>query len=77
MKKGIYSIYDRVAEAYGNLNQFNSDKIGIRAFKEGCKTVDGLKQHPADLEFHRIGYFDDESGSFTEDKEILEKGEVE
>lgn len=75
MKHGIYSVYDRLAEIYAPLTALQNDNVAIRSFKEACKTVDGYKQHAQDLEIHRIGFFDDESGTFTMDKEILEKGE--
>lgn len=75
MKHYIYSVYDRLAETYGPLNEFQNDRIAKRSFLEACKEVDGFKQHPTDLEIHRIGTFDDESGYFENDKEIIEKGE--
>lgn len=75
MKNYIYSIYDRLAESYGPLVSFQNDNVAIRTFKEGCKNNSALKDHPEDLEIHRIGIFDDESGSLTENKEILERGE--
>lgn len=73
MMKTYYSIYDRVAEMYGNIVAIDSDKVAIRGFKEACKS--DYSMHPEDLELHRIGHFDDHTGTFTEDKEILERGE--
>lgn len=74
MKNPIFATYDRLAEAYGPLTAFTNDKVAIRSFNEACRTVDGFKQHASDIEIHRIGWFDDESGTFTPDKEILERG---
>lgn len=75
MKHPIYSVYDRLAELYGSLTAMTNDKVAVRTFRESCNQVDGFKQHPKDMELHRIGWFDDESGTFSMDKEILEKGE--
>lgn len=75
MIKTYYSVYDRLAETYGPLNEMINDNVAVRSFKEACKNVDGFKQHPEDLEIHRIGYFNEDTGTFTEEKEILEKGE--
>lgn len=75
MNKGIYSVYDRIAESYGPLTHFVNDKVAIRTFREACQTVDGYKQHATDLEIHRIGNFNEISGTFEMEKEILEKGE--
>lgn len=75
MKQPIYSVYDRLAENYAPLTAMTNDKVAARAFKEACQTVDGYKQHASDLEMHRIGWFDDTTGTFTEEKEIIEKGE--
>lgn len=75
MKHTIYSVYDRLAETYGPLTEQQNDKVAARAFREACENVDGFKQHAKDLEIHRIGTFNDESGTFEMDKEILEKGE--
>lgn len=75
MKHTMYAVYDRLSELYGPLNEFTNDKVAKRSFLEACKNVDGFKQHPTDLEIHRIGTFDDETGSFKNDKEIIEKGE--
>lgn len=74
MKHPIYSTYDRVAELYSGLNTFTNDNVAKRTFLEACETVDGYKQHPTDMEIHRIGYFDDITGTFEPDKEIIEKG---
>lgn len=74
MKK-YYSIYDRVAEMYGPVVTMENDNVAIRSFKEGCKAGKEMSLHPEDLEIHRIGTFDDHTGTFTEDKEILERGE--
>lgn len=69
-----YAIYDRLGEMYGTLNEMPNDKVAKRSFLEACKMADGYKQHPQDLEIHRIGSFDDATGTFIPDKEIIEKG---
>lgn len=74
MTRTYYSIYDRVAEMYGTIVAMDGDKVAIRGFKEACKKGE-FSMHPDDLELHRIGHFDDHTGTFTEDKEILERGE--
>lgn len=74
MKRPIYSVYDRVAETYTSLSEFRNDNVAKRTFLEACQQVDGYKQHPNDMEIHRIGYFNDETGTFEPDKEIIEKG---
>lgn len=75
MNLPIYSVYDRLAETYAPLTSFTNDRVAARAFKEACETVNGYKEHAGDLEIHRIGWFNDQSGTFSEDKEIIEKGE--
>lgn len=75
MIKNYYAVYDRLAESYGPLNEMVNDKVAARSFKEACENVEGFKQHATDLELHRIGSFNDETGTFQMDKEILEKGE--
>ena len=75
MTKNYYAIYDRLAETYGPLNELVNDKVAIRSFREACKMTNGYKQHAEDLEIHRIGTFNEESGTFEMNKEILEKGE--
>lgn len=72
--KNLYSVYDRVAEIYGPLNEFINDNVAIRSFRESCEMVSGFKEHAGDLELHRIGTFNETSGTFNMDKEILEKG---
>lgn len=72
--KHYYAVYDRLAESYGTLNEMINDNVAIRAFREACTNVDGYKHHARDLELHRIGHFNEETGSFKENKEILEKG---
>lgn len=74
MKHTYYAIYDRVAEMYGPLNEMPNDNVAKRSFLEACKMADGYKQHPQDMEIHRIGSFEDITGTFTPDKEIIEKG---
>lgn len=75
MIKEIYCVYDRLAGQYMTLTEFANDAVAVRAFREALKTVPGFKDHPEDLEIHRIGNFEDQCGTFNMDKEILEKGE--
>lgn len=74
MKHTLYSVYDRLAETYSELREFTNDKVAARTFLEACRMVDGYKQHPTDMEIHRIGTFDDLTGTIEPNKEIIEKG---
>lgn len=74
MKHNYYAIYDRLAEMYAPLCELQNDMVARRSFKEACKINEAYKLHAEDLEIHRIGTFEDVTGTFTADKEIIERG---
>lgn len=75
MKHMYYSVYDVLAETFTMPTELHNDNVAMRTFKEACKTVDGYKQHPEDMQIFKVGEFDDETGDLIPEVRLLMKGE--
>lgn len=72
MKTRIFAVYDVKAAAYLAPFTFMENGQAIRAFTDTVNDVSTMmSKHAGDFDLFRLGYFDDSSGEFTNDREFL------
>lgn len=75
MRLGIYSYYNKLIKAFDTKMQFddhNDDKVVFNVSRGlNARLTLGTYQDLKYLQFYRLGYFDDETGAFEADKEML------
>lgn len=72
MKVRIFSVYDVKAEAYLAPFTFPENGQAIRAFSDTVNDPNSMfNKHAADFTLFRLGYFDQSSGEFENDREFL------
>lgn len=60
-----FAVYDEKAEAYMAPFFYPGAGLAIRAFQDATKDPDSpISKHPGDYKLYRVGYFDDNDGSF-------------
>lgn len=65
MKKGIFTVYDMKANAYGNPFFMVNDKVAMRAFEQAANdATTEIFKFPSDFNLTQLGWFDDFDGSF-------------
>lgn len=74
--KGLYSIYDRKAQAYTqtSLFLFDNDGLAIRTVKMAAQAKqfgELIDRYPEDFELWRLGVFDNVSGDLSIDKQCI------
>lgn len=68
MQLGMYSIYDKKAEAFTQPFFQATRGLAIRAFTDACNMQDNqFAKHPEDYTLFLIGTFDDETGVLAQD----------
>lgn len=73
MKINIYAAYDIKAEAHGTPFFMQNDELAKRALGNVGRNPDTtIALNPEDFRLHRLGCFDDNSGTITpEDKPVF------
>lgn len=72
MKQFMVAVYDRALGAFNRPFCAPSEGIAIRSFQDEVNRDGGdMNKHPGDFELHCLGYWDDVSGEFLNDKRQL------
>lgn len=77
MRMKIVALYDRVAEAFGQPQFGASTGAFVRSFNDEINRNaqdNALFQHPVDFELWLLGEYDDQDGTFMEDRRVLARG---
>lgn len=68
----VCSVRDRAVDAF--MRPFTVPTIGmaVRSFQDEVNKSDNpMNKHPEDYELHKLGFFDEESGEFVNEKQML------
>ena len=77
MKLHLYSVYDRIGQAYANPMILQNDGTALRAFRDEVNRPDeksNLYMHAGDFELWHIGTMDDEQGTVETEKRLIVTG---
>ena len=59
MAKKLYSVYDKKADVYSPIMQFDNDVSAVRNFQQACSQADSLlSRYPDDFRLDYVGDFD-------------------
>lgn len=75
--KVVVAVYDSAVRAYSTPFFCPSRGYAIRAFTDEVNRAapdNALHAHPDDYDLHQLGFWDEESGEFSEVKEPLLRG---
>ena len=73
----LYSVYDRIAQAYANPMILQNDGTALRAFRDEVNRPDdksNLYMHAADFELWHVGTMNDETGALDTKKRLVVTG---
>ena len=63
MAKKLYSVYDKKADVYSPIMQFDNDVSAVRNFQQACAQNDSLlSRYPDDFRLDYVGDFDSKLG---------------
>lgn len=63
MVKKLYSVYDKKANVYSPIMQFDNDVSAVRNFQQACNQTDSLlSRYPDDFRLDYVGDFDSNLG---------------
>ena len=65
MKLNMVAVRDRAANAFQQPFYVAALGQAIRAFQDGINRDEQMKNHPDDFDLYHLGYYDDETGLFT------------
>ena len=69
MNHNIYSVFDSKAEMYTLPFYQTNDSMALRLFSDWCNNPEHtFGKHPEDYTLFKIGYYEDNTGSITQDK---------
>lgn len=72
MKLEMYSVYDKVAQAYMPPFFTHNEGLAVRSFGASVNNPETVFfRHPTDYTLHKLGNFDDNSGEFELQHEPL------
>ena len=74
MKNEMYAVRDAVSGIYNSPYHQINKKVAIRTFREACNNVPEIKDHAEDMELWYLGSYDNETGYFCSEPELIEKG---
>lgn len=75
--KYIIAVIDRAIMTYGQPMAVPSTAVAVRSFiDEANNNAEGnqLNKHPEDFELHQLATFDDETGEFKNQQQVLIRG---
>lgn len=74
MVHNIYSVYDKVADAFMGNFESQNDATAIRAFKNACDSDGQIGQNPKDYVLYKLALFDEHNGTFEQCINKLQDG---
>lgn len=68
----VFSVYDDKVAAFLTPMTFETEGQAIRSFQDAVNSGDGMiSKHPGDFSFYMLGYFNEASGEFENDKKFV------
>lgn len=74
MRLFVCSVYDKAVASYLPPLCFRARGEALRSFVDATKNNEVFRSHPSDYLFYRLGFFDDATGIFENDPELLIDG---
>lgn len=68
----VFSVYDDKVAAFLTPMTFETEGQAIRSFQDAVNSGDGMiSKHPGDFSFYMLGYFNEASGEFENEKKFV------
>lgn len=78
MKQAVVSVFDRAAQLFGRPFFVAAKGQALRSFTEEVNRKDegrsDFAKHPQDFDLYLLAFYDDETGQFSQEGQLLVRG---
>lgn len=74
MKIGVYAVKDVLQNRFLSPGYADNDELAVRQFKSNVSNIPLWKENPGDFQLFKLANFDDETGTYTEELNMIVNG---
>ncbi len=74
MKLGVYAVKDALQGRFMSPGFFDNEEVAIRQFRSNINNIPMWKENAADFQLFKLADFNDETGEYTKDLNMIVNG---